>query len=95
MIKDSVVSAFQDHVAHCSKTKKPQLPLVIQTLWHSLQNMLMMHQQFFNVLTAGADRKHGYCAELGLFSAYFEYVVFLQSENRIKLVFFKIFDIYI
>lgn len=48
------------------------------------------------MLTAGAGRKHkGYCVELGLFSAYFEYVVFLQSENITNLVFSKIFDIYI
>lgn len=47
------------------------------------------------MLIAGACRKHGYCVELGLFSAYFEYVVLLQSENITNLVFSKIFDIYV
>lgn len=59
------------------------------------EHVLVMHQEVFKVLTAGARRKHSYCVELGLFSAYFEYVVLLQSENITNLVFSKIFDVYV
>lgn len=66
--------------AHCSKTEKQDLTGHPNPVAQFAENTFVMHQEIFNVLTTGADRNHGYCAELGLFSAYFEYVVVLVRK---------------
>lgn len=93
MIKNSSVSAFQDHVAHCSKTDKLDVTVVSghpNPVAQFAEHMSIMHQKFFNVLTAGEDSNM-----VSVQSWDYFLLILNKSENLTNLVFSKIFGIYI